>query len=85
LSGADRPKAPFVISMWPGDGEEIRIPAVDQAELYDLLARLSRVCREAGTRSPAMVVWRLDRGEPRPMSRAELEEGDIARDPILAD
>jgi hypothetical protein len=32
-----------------------------------------------------MVVWRLDRGEPRPMSTAELEEGDIARHPALAD
>jgi hypothetical protein len=85
LSDADRPPAPFLISVWLGDGEELRIPAVDQAELYGLLARMSRVCREAGARSPAMVVWRLDRGAPRPMSRAELEEGDIARHPALAD
>jgi hypothetical protein len=83
-TGAGAP-APFLISVWLGDGEEVRIPAVDQAELYGLLARMSRVCRKAGTQSPAMVVWRLDRGEPRPMSRAELEEGDIARHPALAE
>jgi hypothetical protein len=85
LSGAAESSAAFLISIWLGDGEELRIPAADHAELYGLLARMSRVCREAGVASPAMVVWRLDRGEPRPMSRAELEEGDIARHPVLAD
>jgi hypothetical protein len=85
VSDADRPQAPFLIATVLGDGEVVRIPAADHAELYGLLARMSRVCREAGTQSPAMVVWRLDRGEPRPMSRAELEEGDFARHPALAD
>lgn len=85
MSTGARAPASFLISIRLADGEEVKIPAVDQAELYGLLARMSRVCREAGTASPAMVVWRLDRGAPRPMSRAELEEGDIARHPALAD
>jgi hypothetical protein len=85
LSNASRPTAPFQISIWLADGEEIRIAATDQTELYGLLARISRVYGETGVRPSAMVVWRLDRGAPRAMSRAELEEGDIARHPLLAD
>jgi hypothetical protein len=85
LSDANRAPAPFRISIWLADGEEIRIAAADQTELYGLLARISRIYAETGVRPSAMVVWRLDRGEPRPMSRAELEEGDIARHPLLTD
>jgi hypothetical protein len=85
VSTGARAQAPFQISIWLADGEEIRIAAADQTELYGLLARISRVYRETGVRPSAMVVWRLDRGAPRPMSRAELEEGDIARHPALAD
>ena len=85
MSTEARAPGSFLISIRLADGEEVKIPAADQAELYGLLARMSRVCREAGTRSPAMVVWRLGRGEPRPMSRAELEEGDIARHRDLTD
>jgi hypothetical protein len=58
-TGPPRP----LISIWLGDGEEVRIPAGDDAELYGLLARMSRVCLKTGAQSPAVVVWRLDRGE----------------------
>jgi hypothetical protein len=85
VSTASPGPAPFLIYTALGDGEVVEIPALDLAELDRLLGRMSRVCAEAEVKAPATVVWRLDRGAPRRLSRAELEECDIARHTVLAD
>jgi hypothetical protein len=71
--------APFLIAVALGDGTEAEIPAASYAELEGLLGRMAEVCVESGTPTPATVVWRLDRGAPRPMRRGELEEGHLER------
>jgi hypothetical protein len=77
-------QAPFLIAVALGDGTEAEIPAANYVELEGLLGRMAKVCVESGTPTPATVVWRLDRGAPRPMIRAELEEGHLHELPILS-
>jgi hypothetical protein len=76
--------APFLIAASLGDGTVARIPAASYAELEELLGRMALVCGEARVPTPPIVLWRLDRGEPRAMSEAELEEGGLRLLPILA-
>jgi hypothetical protein len=57
---------------------------------------MSRFEERAGTRPPTAMpgngrclvlrgsVWRMDREAPRPMTRAELKEGDLSRLRIVA-
>ena len=66
------------------DGTESEIPASSYEELGELLGRLTIACEKARRPTPPTIVWRLDRGGPRPLSRAELEEGDLHALPILA-
>ena len=71
--------APFLIITTLGDGGVARIPVADYGQLDELLDRMARVCEDAGVAPPATGVWRMDRSVPRPMSRPELEEGDLRR------
>jgi hypothetical protein len=84
MSDLDMTPSPFLIATALGDGTEAEIPAADYGELTRLLERMSAACEKARTPMPATVVWRFDRGAPRPLSRAELEEGDLHALPILA-
>ncbi len=80
----ESPRIPFLIVTALGDGTEAEIPASSYAELVELLGRMADACEGSVSRPPAAVVWRMDRGAPRPMSAAELEEGELHRLPILA-
>lgn len=75
--------SPFVIAIEHGDGSGSRIPASDYAELGALLRSISEACEKNGVPTPPTVIWRLDRGESRPLSRIELEEGHLHDLPIL--
>jgi hypothetical protein len=76
--------APFVIAIAHCDGTESAIPASSFEELGVMLGRLTVACEKARRPTPPTVVWRLDRGEPRPLGRAELEEGHLQDLSILA-
>jgi hypothetical protein len=78
------PRIPFLIVTALGDGTEAEVPAASYDELAELLGRMADACAGSMRRTPATVVWRMDRGAPRPMSAAELEEGDLCRFSILA-
>jgi hypothetical protein len=78
------PRIPFLIVTALGDGTEAEVPASSYAELGELLGRMADAWEGSMRRTPAAVIWRMDRGAPRPMSAAELEEGDLHRLPILA-
>jgi hypothetical protein len=69
--------APFLIAVAHGDGTESGIPASSFEELGVMLGWLTIACEKAGRPTPPAAIWRLDRGEPRPLSRAELEEGHL--------
>jgi hypothetical protein len=84
VSATGTAPAPFLIIVAHGDGSESRIPASSYTELQALLGRMSEACETNGVPAPPTVVWRVDRGEPRPLSRAELAEGDLHNLPILA-
>lgn len=75
--------APFLIAVAHSDGTDSAIPASSFEELGVMLGRLTIACEKARRPTPPTVVWRLDRGEPRPLSRAELEEGHLHDLPIL--
>jgi hypothetical protein len=75
--------APFLIAVAHADGTESEIPASSFEELEVLLRRLTAACEKARRPTPPTVIWRLDRGGPRPLSRAELEEGQLQDLPIL--
>jgi hypothetical protein len=76
--------APFLIALAHRDGTGSAIPASNFEELGAMLGRLTIACEKAGRPTPPTVVWRLDRGEPRPLNRAELAEGCLEGLPILA-
>jgi hypothetical protein len=75
--------APFLIAVAHSDGTESGIPAASFEQLEELLGRLTVACEKARRPTPPTVIWRLDRGEPRPLSKAELEEGGLQDLPIL--
>jgi Ser/Thr protein kinase RdoA (MazF antagonist) len=74
---------PFLIAVAHADGTESGIPASSFEELGAMLGRLTIACEKARRPTPPTAVWRLDRGEARPLSRAELEEGHLQDLPIL--
>lgn len=76
--------APFLICVAHGDGAATEVPASSYAELRTLLGRMSAVCEKAGVPTPLTAIWRVDRGWPRPLVGAELEEGELAGLAILA-
>jgi hypothetical protein len=76
--------APFLIKVALSDGTEARVPAMDYVEVEELLGRIAYASAKARLPTPTAQVWRLDRGAPRPLSRAELEEGELHEIPILA-
>jgi hypothetical protein len=84
VSAGDPAPAPFLIITALGDGTVAQIPAANYGELDELLERMARVCEDAGVAPPATGVWRMDRSVPRPMSRPELEEGNLRRLGMLA-
>ena len=79
MNAAAPGSSPFLIATALGDGTVAQIPAADYAELGRLLERVGSFCEEAGVAAPPTVIWRMDRAVPRPLSRAELEEGDLGR------
>jgi hypothetical protein len=78
VSTARTAPAPFLIRVELGDGTATEIPASSYGELSMRLGRMSAACVKSGVPTPPTVVWRRDRGEPRPMSLAELEEADLS-------
>jgi hypothetical protein len=84
LSPAGTDRGPFLIAVALADGTTVEIPAGDHPELVGLLGRMSKVCEDASVPTPAIVVWRLDRGEPRPMTWAELEECGLHESTMLS-
>jgi hypothetical protein len=84
LSAASAAPGPFLISVSHADGSCSRLPARGYAELSALLGAMARACEKAGVPTSPTTVWRVDRGEPRAMSLAELEEGELHELAILA-